>query len=156
MSADINIEKVCAFTGHRQLGGDFDIAELKKILTGFIAEGYSTFLSGMAVGFDMLAAETVLQLKEQYPFLKLIACVPCAEQSRYFSAAEKSRYEGILKKCDEVKILNTSYYKGCMQMRDRYMVDNSSLIIAYKRKNEGGTYYTLKYALSRNKRICLL
>lgn len=149
-------QKTCSFTGHRQLDGDFDIAELKKILTEFIGEGYSAFLSGMAVGFDMIAAETVLQLKEQYPYLKLIACVPCAEQSRYFSAAEKSRYDRILKKCDEVKVLNTNYYRGCMQMRDRYMVDNSSLVIAYKRKNEGGTYYTLKYALSQNKKIYLL
>lgn len=152
----MNIEKTCAFTGHRQVGDDLDVGYFKKILTAFIDDGYSTFLSGMAAGFDIIAAELVVELKKTYPEIKLIACVPCEEQSKYFSPDEKQRYKRVLQNCDEVKVLSTHYYKGCMQMRDRYMVDNSSLLIAYKRENRGGTYYTLKYALSLNKKICLL
>lgn len=154
MSSDI--EKTCAFTGHRQVGDDLDVVFLRKILTAFIDDGYSSFLCGMAAGFDIIAAELVLDLKKAYPEIRLIACVPCEGQSKYFSPDEKKRYENVLKNCDEERVLNTHYYKGCMQMRDRYMVDNSSLLIAYKRENRGGTYYTLKYALSLNKKICLL
>ena len=152
----IEKEKTCAFTGHRQVEDNFDVVRFKEAVCAFIEEGYTTFLCGMAVGFDMLAAETVLKLKENYPLIKLVACVPCEGQSRYFHSDQKARYERILKSCDEVKVLNDHYYRGCMQARDRYMVDNCSLLIAYKRVNEGGTYYTLKYALSENKRICLV
>lgn len=149
-------ENTCAFTGHRELEKNFDCAQLKARIEEYIRQGYDTFLSGMAVGFDMLAAQTVLDLKDKYPSIRLIACIPCKQQSRYYSAEEKLRYEKILSFCDQIKILSDGYYQGCMQSRDRYMVDNSSLLIAYKRKNSGGTYYTVKYALSENKRICLI
>lgn len=151
-----NIRNTCAFTGHRQIEENFDAVRFEEVLSVLIEEGYVEFLCGMAVGFDMLAARTVLKLKESYPHIKLIACVPCKGQDRYFSAGDKQEYNKILKACDEVKVLSDSYYKGCMQARDRYMVDNSSLLIAYKRVNEGGTYYTLNYALSQSKRIWLV
>lgn len=154
MITDIN--NTCAFTGHRQVEENFDFNRFEEVLTAFIEEGYVTFLCGMAAGFDMIAAETVLKLKKTFPQLKLIACVPCEGQSRYFSAEDKKRYASILQDCDEVRVLSDKYFRGCMQARDRYMVDNSRLLIAYKRVNEGGTYYTLKYALSLNKRICLI
>lgn len=152
----MNIEKTCAFTGHRQMEDNFDAARFEEVLTAYIQEGYVTFLCGMAVGFDMLAAELVLKLKKTYPQLKLIACIPCDCQSKYFRAEQKARYESILQSCEEVRVLSPRYYKGCMQARDRYMVDNCDLLVAYKRVNEGGTYYTLNYALSLNKRICLI
>lgn len=149
-------EKTCAFTGHRQVEENFDYVRFKEVIAAYIEEGYTAFLCGMAVGFDLVAAETVLQLKKTFPGIKLIACVPCEGQSKYFAADQKTRYENILKKCDGVEVLSDHYYNGCMLVRDRYMVDNSSLLIAYKRVNEGGTFYTLKYALSENKRICLI
>ncbi len=152
----MDIQKTCAFTGHREIGNDLDAEFLKKLIVEFIESGYDTFLCGMAIGFDLLAAEIVLKLKEKYPHIKLIACVPCHGQSKYFSYTEKLRYNKVLGASDEIKVLSERYYSGCMQARDRYMVDNSSVLIAYRRKNEGGTHYTVKYALSRNKRICLI
>ena len=151
-----NIAGTCAFTGHREVEDNFDELRLGEVISSYIEEGYSTFLCGMAVGFDMIAAEIVLKLKKYFPEIKLIACIPCEGQTKYFKSDEKRRYESILKNCDEVKVLSDHYYNGCMQARDRYMVENSSLIIAYKRVNQGGTYYTLNYALSLNKRICLV
>lgn len=152
----MNIEKTCAFTGHRQVEDNFDVNRLEEVISAYVEEGYCTFLCGMAVGFDMIAAEIVIKLKNKYPEIRLVACIPCEGQSRYFSVVEKQRYKKFLQSCDEVKILSDRYYRGCMQARDRYMVDNSQLVIAYKRVNSGGTYYTLNYALSLNKRICLI
>ncbi|MDE7257476.1 MAG: DUF1273 domain-containing protein [Clostridia bacterium] len=152
----MEMQKTCAFTGHRQVENDLDTELLEKLVVEFTEGGCNTFLCGMALGFDMIAAETVIKLKREYPHIKLIACVPCDGQSRYFPRDEKLRYDRIINECDDVKILSSRYYNGCMQARDRYMVDNSSVLIAYRRKNEGGTHYTVKYALSQNKRICLI
>lgn len=33
--------------------------------------GYNTYLCGMAIGFDMICAETVIDLKKSYPNIKL-------------------------------------------------------------------------------------
>ena len=152
----MDIKKTCAFTGHREVKDDLDIGLLTKTVKEFIEDGYDTFLSGMAMGFDLIAASVVLDLKKDYPHIKLIACVPCSEQERYFSAAEKKKYNYIIEKCDEVKTLSSHFYRGCMQARDRFMVDNCSLVIAYRRTNTGGTHYTVKYAAEQLKKICLL
>ena len=137
--------KSCAFTGHRQLEGDFSARKLKKEIKKLMEKGVEIFYNGMAMGFDLIAAEHVLSLRKKFPSVKLIACVPCYGQEKYFSSADKRRYAKILKKADETQILSEHYYRGCMQKRDRYMADRADFLIAYCHKEEGGTAYTVKY-----------
>lgn len=149
----MDIEKTCAFTGHRDLDGGIVVDDIKDIVKNIYESGYDTFLCGMARGFDLLAAEAVISLKKQLKNIKLIACVPCPDQDRYFDKNDKLKYAETLDYCDEIIILSDSYYKGCMLVRDRYMVDNCSLLVAYERKHEGGAFYTLNYAIKKNKEI---
>lgn len=135
----------CVFTGHRELGKDFSSRTLKKEIKKMMEAGVENFYNGMAMGFDMLAAEHVLSLKKKFPNVKLIACVPCYGQEKYFSETDKKRYAAILKKADEVVTLSDHYYSGCMHNRDRYMVDRADIMIAYTRKAEGGAAYTVNY-----------
>ena len=137
--------RACAFTGHRELGEDFSARKLKKEIKKRMEEDVEIFFNGMASGFDLLAAEYVLALKKKFENVKLIACIPCPEQDKYFSKEDKIRYSKILKKADEVNVLSESYYRGCMQKRNRFMVDRADLLIAYCNKEEGGTAYTVKY-----------
>ena len=141
--------KSCAFTGHRLLEGDFSARKLKKEIKKQMENGVEIFYNGMAMGFDLLAAEYVLSLKKKFPKVKLIACVPCYDQDKYFSATDKKRYAKVLKKADETQILSDHYYRGCMQKRDRFMADEADLLIAYCNKDEGGTAYTVKYFKKR-------
>ena len=142
----VNKKYCCAFTGHRNVRGDLDLNALTSVIKNLIERGVTTFYNGIARGFDLISAQCVLKLKADYPQIKLIACVPCPEQDKYFSKEDKLTYKKVLDACDEVKILSTRYHKGCMFLRDRFMVDNSSHLIAYYRGDEGGTEYTLNYA----------
>lgn len=151
----MDLENCCAFTGHRNLKDDFDLGVLKETIEGTINDGVDTFYNGMARGFDLIAAKCVIELKEKYPHIKLIACVPCPKQEKYFSKKDKELYYEVLKNCDEVKLLSQGYYNGCMFVRNRYMVDNSSRVIAYNRE-DGGTAYTVKYALDMLKEVYLI
>lgn len=150
MDFKIDKGKTCAFTGHRDVEDDFDEGVVKEFIESFIKKGYDAFLCGMARGFDLIAADAVLELKEKYPHIKLIGCVPCPEQDKYYSSAEKKKYARILNACDYITVINDHYFNGCMQMRDRFMVDNCSLLLAHNVKSEGGTYYTLSYAAGKN------
>ena len=98
----------------------------------------------MAVGFDLLAAETVLALQKKHPQIKLIACIPCIGQEKYFSKADQKRYVSSVKKANEQVILADSYYRGCMQARDKYMAERGDVMIAYCTKKEGGAAYTVR------------
>ena len=136
--------KNCVVTGHRDLLEDFSKKKLKAAILEMISLGADTFLCGMAIGFDLAAAEAVLSLKKKNPSLKLVACIPCIGQEKYFSRADQKRYTAVLKKVDEKVILADSYYKGCMQVRDKYMAERADSMVAYCKKQEGGTAYTVR------------
>lgn len=146
----------CAFTGHRNVKDDLDLELLEKSVIYLIEErGINTFYDGMARGFDLIAAGLVLKLKEKYS-IRLIACVPCRGQDSSFSKINKNEYAEILKSCDEVIVLSERYYNGCMQARDRFMVDNAEVVLAYLNEDSGGTWYTVNYAVQANKEIFVI
>ena len=137
--------KSCAFTGHRNLEKDFYASKLKKQIKSFMERGVTEFYCGMAPGFDMLAGEIVLKYKKKFPSVRLIACIPCENQEKYYTTEDKKRYAEICKKVDEKVILSEHYFKGCMLSRDRYMADRADVLIAYLKKDTGGTAYTVNY-----------
>ncbi len=134
----------CAFTGHRELFQDFSKTKLKKEIEKLIEKGVLLFYVGMARGFDLVAAEEVIKLKKKYP-IQIIACIPYYGQEKNYSEADKKRYCKILKNCDGQVLTTESYYKGCELVRNKYMADNADYLIAYLKKDTGGTAYTVKY-----------
>lgn len=139
----------CAFTGHRVLQ-DLDFALLDRVIKNLIKNGYNRFLCGMARGFDLAAAESVIALKSEYPDVSLVACIPFKGQEQNLSLSDRLRYKRILENCSEVIYLSEYYYSGCMHLRDRFMVDNCDTVVCYLRKKTGGTYYTVKYAQKKD------
>lgn len=137
--------KSCAFTGHRTLDKDFSQKALKKYVLSLIKEGVEIFYTGMAMGFDLIAAETVLSCKKKFPQIQLIACIPYYGQERRFSEKDKDRYAAILKKADEKVLLSAEYKRSCFLDRNRYMSDRADVLVAYLKKDVGGTAYTVKY-----------
>ena len=113
------------------------------------AQGYRHFICGMAEGCDLYFAETVLALKEVYPHITLEAAIPCPTQADGWSEKQKARYRDILSRCDYETMVQQSYTPGCMQRRNRYMVDHASLLIAVNDGLRGGTRSTIEYAFKR-------
>lgn len=140
----------CCFTGHRDIPKDKAKAiqhTLECLISELCEKGCREFISGGAIGFDTMAAETVLRLKKSFPETRLIMALPCRNQHIKWGNADRLRYEQILKSADSVVYLAESYVTGCMHLRNKYMVDNSELCIAYLGKKGGGTEYTVNYAV---------
>ena len=142
-------EKTACFTGHREIPKK-DMRKIRQNTLNAIIKayenGYRYFGSGGAIDFDLLAADCVLHLKKKYPDIRLILVLPCHGQTKYWSDKEIRKYNKIKKKADKVVFTSEQYYNGCMQKRNRHMVDNSSLCFCYLTKNTGGTAYTVNYA----------
>lgn len=141
-------QTVC-FTGHRKIPPeqvDALTRQLKSTLIQLISDGYRYFGAGGALGYDTLAAQTVLELKTQYPDVKLILVLPCLSQTRGWSARDIEIYEDIKNKADKVVYTSQEYTKGCMHKRNRHLVDNSSVCVCYLTESTGGTAYTVDYA----------
>ena len=147
-----NRPRTVCFTGHRALSHEDEntIRQLSDLLELLYQQGYRDFLCGGALGFDTLAAEYVVQLRDKHPDVRLIFCLPCADQSGKWKRADCSRYERLLYLSDETRVLSPRYFDGCMQVRNRYMVDRSYLCIAYMVRLKGGTLSTVRYAISED------
>lgn len=86
-------EKSLCFTGHRPqklpygMDEDHDMcrrlkARLRTDIEIKIQSGVETFYCGMAWGTDIWCGEIVLDLKVQYPHIRLIACIPHIGQEK--------------------------------------------------------------------------
>ena len=122
---------------------------LKDTITDLIGHGYLYFGAGGALGFDTLAAQTVLELKKTYPQIKLILVLPCETQTRGWESCDVATYEEIKAQADKVVYTSKEYARGCMHKRNRHLVDNSSVCICYLTEQSGGTAYTVQYAESK-------
>lgn len=149
-------EKTCCFTGHKKIPFRKSIIlykVLKSVITSLIEHGYERFCSGGAMGFDTIAALAVLRLRHHYPDIKLILILPCLSQNEKRKIINKLIYRIIKSKADEIIYTSTDYFPGCMQKRNRHLVDCSSVCVCYSHEETGDTAYTVKYARKNGLKI---
>ncbi len=149
-------EKTCCFTGHREIPPekkDEITRRLKETLIQLINRGYLYFGAGGALGFDTMAEQAVLSLKKEYPQIKLILVLPCKSQANAWSAKDKEIYQEMIGKADKIVYTSQAYFRGCMQKRNRHLVDYCSVCVCYLTRDTGGSAYTVRYAISRGLRI---
>ena len=124
----------CCFTGHRpeklSLPETEVIAWLEKETRQAIADGFTTFISGMARGVDIWAAEIVLKLRDSGAPIHLICACPYPGFDQSWSQEWRGRYRRILRDADLVRIISSGYSRDCFQRRNEWMVDRSARVIA--------------------------
>jgi len=149
-------EQTCLFTGHRDIPTQ-DYYEIKKrtraAIISLIEKGVVYYGAGGARGFDTIAAETVLELKKDYPQIKLILVLPCPEQTKGWDEKDIQKYAEIKDRADKVVYTSGHYFRGCMHVRNRHLVDHSRYCICYLTKDTGGTAFTVKYAKTKGLKV---
>lgn len=119
---------------------------LDKAILNAYENGYTTFMSGMSKGFDMWAAQKIIELKKEYP-INLYCAIPFKAQSRGWESHFKNQYDKILSLADFTYCLSNEYSKGCYHVRNRFMIDSSSRLICWFNGTSGGTQFTYNYAI---------
>ncbi len=156
--------KTVAFTGYRMEKMPFPedetneqyIAFQKKltaVVNRLIERGYTEFISGVAVGFDTWAAETVLSAKILNDNVSLECAIPFPEQDRKWSHADKVRRKKILKSADQNTMVCEYYHKNSFFIRNEYMVDKAEVVVCCFDGQSGGTAQTVGYAKRKDKII---
>lgn len=163
---DNSYEYKCCFTGYRPSKFPFELSEYNENYIDFenslvvgilnlIEQGCTIFYTGMAMGFDIIAAEAVILLKKAKleKQIKLICVLPFESQCENFGEFWQKKYNMVIENCDEKIILSENYHKGCYQIRNKYMVDNSDFVLTWYDGKSGGTRNTLNYAASKQRKI---
>lgn len=140
----------CCFTGHRPekltQPEDVIVAGLENEILNAIADGFTTFISGMARGVDIWAAEIILRIRSEGHPIRLICASPFEGFERSWSPDWQKRYKVVLKEADLVKYICPEYSRACFQIRNEWMVDHSARVIAVYNGERGGTKNTIDYA----------
>ena len=157
----------CCFTGHRNAKlpwGDRENDErclaLKEriheaVETAYI-NGFRHFICGMAVGCDTYFCEEVMALRARHQEVTVEAAIPYPGQADEWCEEDRERYRDLVERCDYETVVQSCYTPGCMQRRNRYMVDHASLLLAVHGGLSGGTRNTIEYAFSRQIDVVIL
>lgn len=140
----------CCFTGHRpeklHCCEEVYRAAIEREISKAINDGLHTFISGVAWGVDIVAAEIVLQHRASDPTIHLICAVPHPGFEKRMSEAWQRRYQAVLENADIVRTISQTQSRGCYQTRNIWMVDRSARVIALFNGESGGTKNTIEYA----------
>ena len=140
----------CCFTGHRpeRLGmpESVIISGLKKESRQAIADGFQTYISGVARGVDLWAAEIVLALRDEGAAVRLICASPYRGFENRWSLEWQERYHRVMERADLLRFICPGYSRDCFQRRNQWMVDHSVRVIAVYNDQPSGTRNTIEYA----------
>lgn len=176
-------KKTLCITGHREknippyngipLYHDLTIASVKLMLYRYIdmsiEQGFENFISGLAVGTDLWAAEYILKKRQSNPKLRLIGAMPYLHHADKFAPQYKKSLAAVEKQADLLITVNDnpditygapSSNKNCSKElyrnRNYFMVDSSSAVIAFLNKDRSfsGTAQTVNYANRTGCMVC--
>ncbi len=144
--------RTCCFTGHRPAKLTAPEQEVRQWLEAEIdravADGYTDFITGCAMGVDIWAGQIVLRKREENPALRLIAASPWPETASKWNPVWKRQYEDLIRRADETVMVCGFYHAGVYRQRNIWMVERSSRLIACYNGAPGGTRFTVLYALN--------
>lgn len=143
-------EHTCCFTGHRNFKQYVESAgvatRLNEEIERLIDKGVTSFLSGGARGFDLLAATLVIYQRNVGRAVQLILALPCRGHDEGWPEDEKHLLQTLMAGADEVVYVTEEFSTGCMKARNQYMVDRSAHCICALKYRRSGTGQTVNFA----------
>ena len=150
MDKETQREHRCCFTGHRPEKLTISEARLAELLEAEIKKAidrqFTTFITGMAKGTDLIAAEIVLRLREEDPRLRLVAALPYPNFGQRWGGGWSERFQRVLSTADQIGCVCPCSSWASYQLRNEWMVNHSALVIAAFNGESGGTKNTLDFA----------
>ena len=146
------MNKICTFAGHGKYYYSEDtykkiISCLKQLICD---KNISEFWVGNYGSFDAMAARAVINIKEEYPHIKLCLVVPyITSHINKFIIEYKNIYDEIIVADISPQTPVRAYIPLCNQ----YMVDNSDCLLCYIERKSGGAFKTYEYALKKGIQI---
>ena len=159
-------KKACAFTGHRSsklpcISDEQhpDTIRLRRALNreicGFAMCGCRTFYMGCGEGMDIIFGEEVLKVREQLGHILLYCVPPYIGFEKTHKEPWRSRCEAIMEKADATINLGDHLVRGGYFIRNRFMVDHATDLLAVYNGGTGGTAYTIEYAQKLNRNVTI-
>ena len=145
------IRSVC-FTGHRELPPRSTaayrqlVSRTEAAIRHAFERGARKFYCGGAEGFDLLCGKLVLLEQARHRDLHLILLLPFTGFGERFTTQDRAELARQKKAAEEILYLSPHYCPGCMAIRNRQLVADADLCIAYLTRTPSGTAQTVGFA----------
>lgn len=157
--ADLRLHR-CCFTGHRPEklnASEKEVkAALRKQIDQAVHDGFTVFITGMARGVDLWAAEIVLDLRKRSKEIRLICAIPHDGFEARWSPSWQELYQYVLAEADLTRVISKGYHTGVYQVRNEWMVNHSTRVIAVFNGQPSGTKNTIDYAYRQGVPVLLI
>lgn len=157
--ADLRLHR-CCFTGHRPEKLNTSEKEVKaalrKQIDQAVHDGFKVFITGMARGVDLWAAEIVLDLRKRNKEIRLICAIPHDGFEARWSPSWQELYRYVLAEADLTRVISKGYHTGVYQVRNKWMVNHSTRVIAVFNGQPSGTKNTIDYAYRQGVPVVLI
>lgn len=157
--ADLRLHR-CCFTGHRPEKLNTSEKEVKaalrKQIDQAVHDGFTVFITGMARGVDLWAAEIVLDLRKRNKEIRLICVIPHDGFEARWSPSWQELYRYVLAEADLTRVISKGYHTGVYQVRNEWMVNHSTRVIAVFNGQPSGTKNTIDYAYRQGVPVVLI
>jgi len=125
---------------------------LKRELVRFLEEELEWVIISGQLGVEMWAAEIVLELKKEYPHLKLAVITPFLNQEEKWKEETQDYYRNIVMQADYINSVYQTPYQGVWQLgeKDKFLLSNSDgILLVYDEENEGSPKFLSKLAAKK-------
>lgn len=157
--ADLRLHR-CCFTGHRPEKLNTSEKEVKaalrKQIDQAVHDGFTVFITGMARGVDLWAAKIVLDLRKRNKEIRLICAIPHDGFEVRWSPSWQELYRYVLAEADLTRVISKGYHTGVYQVRNEWMVNHSTRVIAVFNGQPSGTKNTIDYAYRQGVPVVLI
>jgi uncharacterized phage-like protein YoqJ len=136
----------CTFAGHREVLVKGVKEQVEAALAMIMSGGSSfEFYAGGMGEFDRICANAVRKMKREQPEKQIRLFLVCP-----YMTTRINRDGAILHELyDDIIVLDEladCHYKSAITKRNRWMVEQSDIILAFVQRDYGGAYTTKKYA----------
>lgn len=125
---------------------------LKKRLISFIEDGLDWVLISGQLGVELWAGEVVVDLKKQYPHIKLAVLTPYLNQESNWNESNKALYEFVIGQADFVDSISKREYENPTQLKQKneYLIKKSDgLLVLYDDEKPGSPNYYVMNAMKQ-------
>lgn len=121
-------------------------AKLRDKIWELYCKGFNSFYVNCEYGVPLWTAEIICAMK-MYNDIRLNIVTPYEEQSADWNEDYRDRYYDAHACADNVCMIGTRYSSDCYDEADRYMIDNSDMLLVCGKRENG--LYSVKYANER-------
>lgn len=135
---------IATFCGHSQLVNSEEVAAwLFTVTQNLIGQGVTVFYLGGYGEFDSLAAAVLREQKQKYPHIELVLVLAYLHKGKDVSGYDSTVYPP----------LESVPMRFAISRRNRWMVENADVVVAYVLHDWGGAAQTLQWAVQKKKQI---